>query len=156
MKSRTFVFVAHPASILLLSMAVLAALLIVAGPAGAATTLVVDDDGLECPDPDHSDLASAIAVAVAGDTIEVCPGNYPEPQLVVDEDLTIVGVGDTKPVIRPTSSTGNNGDARGFFLVLPGATFDLDGVVIDGAGVNVWQAIRNRGGGSVTDVDFRN
>lgn len=96
----------------------------------------------------------AISHAVPGDTLAVAPGTYDEAQLVIDKDLTIVGSGGSKPVIRPTADTGASGDPRGFFLVAPDVDFALSNVEVNGTGFLVYQGIRSRGRLTVTDVDF--
>jgi hypothetical protein len=62
----------------------------------AATTLVVDDDGFasvaDCNDltPTHMTISAAVAAAMSGDTIKVCPGTYVE-NIVLNESLTLLG-----------------------------------------------------------------
>lgn len=64
--------------------AVVAALTLIAGQVQAQMTFVVDDDGQgsasDCNDttPAFSTISSAVAAAIAGDTILVCPGTYTE------------------------------------------------------------------------------
>ena len=58
--------------------------------------------------------------------------------------------------LTPTASTGSSGDARGWFLVDASTTFNLSNVTLDGNGFLIYQAIRNKGGGTYTDVTFQN
>ena len=112
---------------------------LVAGPAHAAT-LVVDDDGLavsgDCdaltPTP-HSTISSAIAAAVAGDTIEVCPGTYAE-NVTLNKDLTLNGAQAgvdargrvaSESTIAPPSGNGIN-------LVAGSAGATIDGFTVSG------------------------
>lgn len=80
----------------------LSLLLLGGGQALAATTRVVDDDGLATPSncdattPTFPTIQLAVTAAGPGDTIKVCPGNYPE-------QVTIAGPG--KNGITLTSTT---------------------------------------------------
>lgn len=60
----------------------------------AAATLTVCADGC-----DHTSVAAAVAAASDGDTIEVGPGTYSEPAIVVDKALDIVGAGSGSTII---------------------------------------------------------
>jgi len=70
----------------------------------AAATIVVDDDGFataaNCDDAVNevpTTIGAGLALAVAGDTVQVCPGNYPGGWLT--EGVSVVGTGATKPVV---------------------------------------------------------
>ena len=84
----------------------LTAMLPFGGAVLAASTLVVDGDGLasatDCDDAilAYSTIGAAVAAAVAGDTIDVCPGTYDEQVVINGKSLTLQGAGDTT-VIRP-------------------------------------------------------
>jgi hypothetical protein len=87
----------------------------------------------------------------------VAAGTYTEVgQIVIGKDLTVVGAGAGSTIIRPSADTGSSGDARGWFLVNPGMTFNLNNATLDGTGRKVWQAIRNHGQGTVSDCAFTN
>lgn len=102
-------------------------------------------------------IMAAIAAANSGDVIYVDPGTFAEgPQVHIDKDLTIIGDDHTTTKITPTANTGSSGDARGWFLVDPGVTFDMSQVELDGTGYLVWQGIRTTGGGTYDYVDFHN
>jgi hypothetical protein len=58
---------------------------------GFAATLTVDDDHAQCPGAQYSSIQAAVNAAKAGDTINVCPGTYPE-QVMVTKKLNINGV----------------------------------------------------------------
>ncbi len=91
----------------------------------------------------------------AGSTINVLPGTYVESsQIHVTADLDLVGTNRATTLIKPGFDTGSSGDPRGFFLVDSGVTFNLTEVTIDGTGRKVWQAIRTRGQGTISNVDF--
>ena len=96
-------------------------------------------------------------LAAGGDTINVASGTYVEPgQIVIGKDLTIAGAGAPTTVVKPAGDTGSSGDARGWFLVDSGATFDLSGMTLDGTGRKVWQAIRDWGKGTISNCAFQN
>jgi len=61
-----------------------------------------------CPDgvAPYGTIASAIAAAAAGSTIEVCPGTYAERLLVLDKPLQIVGTGGAAVTILDAGSGG--------------------------------------------------
>lgn len=123
-------------------------------------------DAVSCPTGDGSladpfcTLQDAVthvnATAGSGDTIQVAAGTYTtNAQVVISEDLTISGASAVTTIIKPGFDTGNIGDARGWFLVNPGITFNLSDVTLDGTGNLVFQAIRQRGEGSVVNVAFK-
>ena len=72
-------------------------LMITVGQAGAASTLVVDDDGLasamDCNalTPAFVTISAAVAAAMPGDTIKVCPGLYLEQVQINKNNLTLQG-----------------------------------------------------------------
>jgi len=102
-------------------------------------------------------IQEGIAVARSGDTIEVSEGTYEEiGQIVIDKNLTIKGVGSSKPIIKPDRDTGDTDDARGWWLVNDGVVLNLENLVLDGSGFKIYQAIRTKGGGTVNKVDFKN
>lgn len=99
----------------------------------------------------------AIPKAQSGDTIEVLPGTYVESgQIVINKNLSMVGAGASTTIIKPAGDTGSSGDARGWFLVNSGVTFNLSGVTLDGTGRNVYQGIRHLGAGTISDCVFSN
>jgi parallel beta-helix repeat protein len=134
-----------------------------AAPVAAGATLVVDDDGqgsaADCDSSDsaYSTIVAAVGAAVSGDTVQVCPGTYTEiGQIVISTNLSMVGAGASTTIIKPAGDTGSSGDARGWFLVNDGITFDLSGVTLDGTGRNVYQGIRHKGAGTISDCVFSN
>jgi hypothetical protein len=103
------------------------------------------------------DIAAAIDFADAGDYINIMAGNYTlDPQTVIDKDLNIVGeTAKSLVTITPTGNTGSSGDARGWFVVNDGVTFNLSNVTLDGSGYLIYQAIRCKGGGIYSNISFQ-
>ena len=102
-------------------------------------------------------IQAAIAAAVAGDTINVAPGEYVEVgQIVIDKNLTIVGADKATTIIKPAQDTGNGGDARGWFLVNAGVQFNLSNVTLDGAGKLVSIGILSHGTGTIENNIIKN
>ncbi len=85
--------------------------------------------------------------------INVLAGDY-EEEVTIDRNVVVQGESQATTTIHPTKDTGTSGDARAWWLVDTGAVLDLSDVTFDGTGYKVWQAIRNKGSGSVTDVAF--
>ena len=105
------------------------------------TTLIVDDDHRQCPNATFTTINQAVAAALPGYTIKVCPGIYRE-NVIVDKQLTVLGrtqasdgrcANPVTPdrrhdsVVRYPSApgTGANGGSAGFSV-------QASGVVIDG------------------------
>ena len=102
-------------------------------------------------------IQAAIAQVSAGGTVHVASGTYVETgQIVINKNLTITGNTVTKPIVKPAQNTGGSGDARGWILINSGITANLDHLVLDGTGFNVYQAIRSNGAGTIDRVDFQN
>jgi len=94
---------------------------------------------------------------LAGSTLYVRPGTYVETgQVVLDEDVTIIGCNLDRPVVMTDSDTGGSGDPRGMWLVQPGVHVSLLNLVFDGTGHLVYQGIRSHGGGNLSNCSFRN
>jgi len=105
-----------------------------------------------CP---FATIQRAVTVASPADIIHVAAGIYTETgQIVIAKNLTIVGADKATTIIKPTQNTGNSGDARGWFLVNSGITFDLSNVTLDGTGFLVMQAIRHQGNGLINNCNF--
>src|SRR5205823_9099703 len=105
------------------------------------TTLIVDDDHMQCPNATFTTINQAVAAALPGYTIKVCPGIYSE-NVIVDKQLTFLGqtqasngrcANPTTPDRKHDSvvqypyaaGTGANGGSAGFSV-------RASGVVIDG------------------------
>ncbi len=93
------------------------------------------------------------AGTVAGDVLEVQVATHAEGICTVNKAVTIQGVGGGA-AITSTTDTGTSGDARAWFLVtVSGVTFkDL---TFDGSANLVWQALRFKEAGAVTNCTFQ-
>lgn len=122
-------------------------------PASAAT-LCVNPSGT---DGCHTTIQAAIAAASSGDVINVAAGTYNETgQIVIDKDLSIVGADAATTIITPAGDTGSSGDARGWFLVNSGVTFNLSNVTLDGTGRSINIAIISHGPGIIENNILKN
>src|SRR5262249_10877385 len=117
-------------------------LLFVAAPARSAI-LVVDDDNVTCPGAPFRTINQALAVAEAGDEIQVCPGLYME-QVGLAKPLTLAGmpVGNKKAGILPFDLPVSRPGALGGKLIAAGLLVDsrqvaLDSLVVDVSAANV-------------------
>lgn len=94
----------------------------------------VDVDGFasatDCNDPTtvaHQTIGAAVAAANPGDTVRVCPGTYaPEANTIVlnKANLTLTGVGATKPVLQTSSLTTGTGTSNMFHVAANGITLN--------------------------------
>ena len=115
--------------------------------AGPRTFRVYDFPG------DLMSIKAAVAAASDGDVITVDPGTYVEgPQVVVNTQRFGRWCRQEYGHHHPSANTGNSGDARGWFLVNPGKTFNLSGVTLDGAGKLVNIGILSKGPGTITET----
>jgi len=97
-------------------------------------------------------IKDGINAAAPSGTVHVYSGTYVEiGQIVIGKDLTIIGESASTTIIKPSADTGSTGDARGWFLVQNGVTFYLREVTLDGSGHKVFQAVRHRGQGEVSN-----
>ncbi|MGH2450731.1 MAG: post-COAP-1 domain-containing protein [Candidatus Limnocylindria bacterium] len=108
-------------------------LLLVGAAPVLAATLVVDDDGVQCPDRTHNTIQDAVTAADPGDTIEVCAGTYPE---TVNVDRTVAILGDTG-----ASVTGS--------FTVNAANVTIDGFTVTNPTGNVGIVVKVAGSGSV-------
>ncbi len=77
------------------------------GPTASLTTasgdvLIVDNDGLDCPNAQFLTIQSAVTAASSGDKIKVCPGTYIEQVTIPagKNDLTLFSEGARQAVIQ--------------------------------------------------------
>ncbi len=131
-------------SVALLSILTLAAGLlgITGAHAGGPITLAVDDDGMAVPGNCDSATATfttiqaAVDAALAGDTIQVCPGTY-EEQVYVDKTLELLGAqagidGRTRPGTPAVESVLDSDavDQTGIYVDAPNVV--INGFLIQG------------------------
>jgi len=103
----------------------------------------------------HATIQEAITAAQAGDVITVAAGTYTETgQIVIDKNLTIVGADKSTTIIKPAQNTGSTLDARGWFLVNSGVTFNMSNLTLNGTGKLVWDAILTHGTGTIDNCIF--
>jgi len=64
--------------------------------------LIVDNDGLDCPNWEYPTIQSAVNAAQPGDMIKVCPGTYVEQVTIPSgkDGLTLFSEGDLQAVIQ--------------------------------------------------------
>lgn len=85
----------------------------------------------------------------------VAAGTYAEgPQIVIRENVDVIGAGQGTTILNPTADTASSGNGRGWWLVEAGSDLDLSSLTLDGTGFKVWQAIRHLGSGTIDDVEF--
>ncbi len=135
------------------------------------STLLVDNDGVQCPNAQFSSIQAAVLAASAGDTIRVCPGTYPE-QVRIDKNLTVVGI----PVrnenlillspgaVTPNTTSLTSGAPIAAIIVADGARkVDLQNLTVDGANNGLNSCVTNFAGiyyrnasGRIDSVAVRN
>lgn len=101
------------------------------------------------------DINAALASASAGDTIILGNGTYElNSQLVIDKDITIMGLSDPEDtIIHVNHSTGYN---QGAIQVAVGNTLTISNLTLDGAGSTVFTGIHSEGNVIATDVIVKN
>jgi hypothetical protein len=102
-------------------------------------------------------VKSAVDFSDGGAAVSVSAGTFVEgPQVVIEKNISITGADKTTTIITPSADTGASGDARGWFLVKSGFTFNLSKVTLDGAGKNIVQGVRSLGSGTITGNQIKN
>ncbi|MFZ2206426.1 MAG: HYR domain-containing protein [Microgenomates group bacterium] len=97
-------------------------------------------------------IQEAITAVAANGTVHVAAGTYIEiGQIIIDKNVSIIGVDKNTVIIKPNQDTGSVGESRGWIVVRDGKDFTLQSVTLDGAGKNIHTAIRNTGNTSLTD-----
>ena len=96
-------------------------------------------------------------VVTAKDTVYIQTGVYTDDaQVVIDNDVTVIGEGKGATILNPGFDTGTAGNSRGWWLVDAGVNLDLSELTMDGSGQLVWQGIRHLGTGTIDNVSFEN
>lgn len=99
---------------------------------------------------------AAAALAQDGDAIYLSAGTHNiSAQVVLGNDIDIVGAGQSDTILHIGFNTATSGDARGAILINAGADVDISNLTLDGEGQTVWQGIRNSGDLDVTNVTFQ-
>ena len=99
-------------------------------------------------------IQEALGLLFSG-TLYVHNGAYTEgPQLLIGNNVTVIGDATATTLIKPAGDTANAGDAKGWWLVQSGKTFNLSEVTLDGTGKKVFQAIRSYGLSTIDRVHF--
>jgi hypothetical protein len=98
-------------------------------------------------------IQDAINAATAGQVLIILD-NLAEGQVMVDKNLTIQGQTGNE-VVSANADTGDVGDNRGWFLVNAGVNLDVNGLIFDGNGFNIYQAFRMNGSGSFLNITIR-
>ncbi len=106
----------------------------IAAPGGKLLT--VDDDKVQCPTAQYTEIEDAVAAAPAGATIHVCPGVY-RKQVVITKRLTIQA--DTGSILQPNAAAVNTSNLvtsvpiLALILVQNTERADIDDLTVDGA-----------------------
>jgi len=119
--------------------------------AADAATLLVDNDGAQCAQAAYASIQPAVEAAQPGDTVKVCPGNYPE-EVTVAKPLTLRGDSDavealdcyqrnasTLRDLDPTRQAIIDPPGDGYSTALKLAANDIvaAGLVVEGASVAI-------------------
>jgi hypothetical protein len=105
----------------------------------------------------YCSIKDAIGAADQGDNIKIEVASHTEgPQIVVNKNITLLGLGMTSTTLFANGNSGSSGDPRGWILVNPGIVFNMNNLTIDGTGYNIWQGIRHKGSGTIDHVGFKN
>ena len=89
---------------------------------------------------------------VAGHILEVQVASHSEGIVTVNKAVTIRGSGGGSEILA-TTSTGSSGDAAGWFLMTVGGVA-FENLDFDGTGFNIYQCLRFKEEGSVSDCSF--
>ena len=108
-------------------------------------------------------IQRGIDAASNGDILNVNAGTYNEgsgagatKQVTIGKDLSIVGYDMATTIVKPTGPTTGSGDGRGWFYVSGAFTVNISHLTFDGAGFNIAQAIRHKGGGTINSTLIKN
>jgi len=108
-------------------------------------TWIVDDDGADCPGAAFQSIQAAVDAASPGDTIQVCPGIYPE-RVRVEKTLRLLGPKHGKDARKRTLQSSGEAVVASptpFFL-------NADDIVLDGFTIKVVLDDSGEGSGILT------
>jgi hypothetical protein len=146
-------------------MKLILAVLLVAGGSAYGKTLVVNNNASNtsspCKTAAYTTIGAAITAANAGDTVEVCPGTYPEAVTINKANLKLIGLtlnnsslveleptaGVTTTDVNPSAENPN----ENVILLVD----SVSGVAISNISVNGYQATTTCGSGNA-GIYFRN
>ena len=116
-----------------------------AGPASThARTLIVDDDGVQCPNANSLSIQPAINAARPGDTVRVCGGAY-TGDLTIDKAIGLVAQTPAAPTVDCVAG-GSPGTGTTIFtgaISLTGTGAKVDGFVVTGAPTGITTSERS-------------
>ncbi len=102
----------------------------------AKATILVDDDKVQCPTAQYTEIEDAVMAAPKGATIHVCPGLY-KKQVVITERLTIQA--DSGSILQPSAVAVNTSNLvtsvpiAALILVQNTDRVKIDDLTVDGA-----------------------
>jgi hypothetical protein len=131
---------------------------------GSLADVYVDNDYIEGSAGGHTfgydafvTVQEGIQAVGANGTVHVAAGTYVESgQIIISKNLNIIGVDKATTIIKPAQNTGSSGDARGWFVVNSGVSFELANVTLDGEGWQIYDVIRSHGSCNIHDNTFKN
>ncbi|MGA7720281.1 MAG: FlgD immunoglobulin-like domain containing protein [Ignavibacteriaceae bacterium] len=102
-------------------------------------------------------IQAAVNAAPSGSIINVASGSYTEiGQIVISENISIIGADKTATIIKPSGNTGSSGDSRGWILVNTGVSFNLSNITLDGSGKSIYIGILSHGTGIINNNIVKN
>jgi pectin methylesterase-like acyl-CoA thioesterase len=124
-----------------------------------------------CPGANFSTIQAAVNASASGDTVQVCPGIYPE-QVIIKKGLNLIGIqsgnADAAVVISPAGGmspnvTGVGGPIAAGIAVISASPVSIANVVVDGSnnqikscGVDLVGIFFQNASGSIKYVVTRN
>ena len=96
--------------------------------------------------------------AASGDVVVCGAGTYPTTgaQVAISKSLTLRGENPAnKPIIVPTSDSGNSGDGRAWLLVNPGYAENFEDLQFDASGYLVNICIKTYSSGTIARCVFQ-